>query len=157
VAARTPPAFTALRAALSAGALEKRYLSIVESAGLPGSGLVDFPIFHHARDARRVTTDPREGRPGARAAVTEWHVVRRSGPFALVELCASPARRHQVRAHLATIGHPIVNDALYGGQPVAALGARHALHASYVAWAGDGTLAGFAVEEALPPDLLALL
>jgi 23S rRNA pseudouridine1911/1915/1917 synthase len=153
VAARTAEAFEALRRQLAAGAIDKRYLAIVESAGLPGEGVIDLPIA--PRDARRVVA--REGMRGSRPALTEWRTLRRREPWALIEARASPARRHQVRAHLAAIGHPIANDVLYGGRAVQALGARHALHASYVACAGDATLAGFAIEEPLPADLAGLL
>ena len=61
--------------------------------------------------------------------------------------------RHQIRAHLAGLGAPLVGDALYGGPAWPDRPERHALHASYVAWAGDGTLDGFAVEAEMPPDM----
>ena len=151
IAARTAGAFDSLRRQLAAGGIDKRYLAVVESAGLPGEGVVDLPIAPHARDARRVVA--REGVRGGRPAITEWRTLRRREPWALIEARASPARRHQVRAHLAAIEHPIANDVLYGGRAVQELGARHALHASYVACAGDATLRGFAIEEPLPADL----
>jgi 23S rRNA pseudouridine1911/1915/1917 synthase len=158
VVARTAEAFTTLRAALRAGELDKRYLAITESAELPGSGVVELEIAPHPGDARRVVVGERAlASRGARPARTEWHVVRRSGRFALIEARAARAARHQIRAHLAAIGHAIAGDALYGGPQVPGLGERHALHASYAAWAGDATRAGFAVEDPLPPDLAILL
>ena len=75
----------------------------------------------------------------------------------LVELKVGSAFRHQIRAHLASIGHPIVGDHVYGGESAPELGDRHALHASHIAWAGDATLEGFTVLEPLPGELARLL
>ena len=59
--------------------------------------------------------------------------------------------------HLAELGFPIAGDALYGGAAEPGLGARHALHGSYIAWAGDAARAGFRAEAGLPAELRALL
>ena len=156
VVARTQTAYPRLREAIRVGALEKRYQALVESADLPGSGEIDRPLISDPRHAQKVSWEG-PGVDRARFAVTRWQVVQRGTRWALVEAQASPAVRHQIRAHLASIDHPIAGDLLYGGPEVPALAGRHALHASYVAWTGDDVLRGFAVEDPLPAEFLALL
>ncbi len=152
IVARDADAFQRLRRALVAGRIDKRYLAIVASAELPDHGVVDEPIEADPQHARRV----RVGR-GGRRRTTEFSVVQRGAAWTLLELRVSRAYRHQIRAHLAFIGHPIAGDARYGGPPLPALGTRHALHASYAAWSGDDSVPGFAERSPLPADLEPLL
>jgi 23S rRNA pseudouridine1911/1915/1917 synthase len=156
VAVRTAAAFDVLRAALSDGKLDKRYLAIVTGTPRSTEGVVDLPLARDEKDDRKVRTCD-FGSSEGRAARSSFRVVQSGNGFTLLEVKASPASRHQVRVHLAAIGHPIVGDVLYGGVPHPALGERHALHASHVAWAGDARVPSFAADDALPPDLLALM
>ncbi|HEX7669193.1 MAG TPA: RluA family pseudouridine synthase [Polyangiaceae bacterium] len=159
VAARTVPVFEHLWRGLSEGRLEKRYLAVVESRDLPESGVIESHLAPDPGDPRRVAPVSSMALIGrGRPSSTAWRRVRVSSRFALVDASAPHAYRHQVRVHLASIGHPIAGDTLYGGVPAAEeLGARHALHASYVGWAGDEDVPAFAVEDPLPHDLAALL
>jgi 23S rRNA pseudouridine1911/1915/1917 synthase len=161
VAARSATAFTHLHQALREGAITKRYLAIVSSEGLDEAGVIDAALTPDRKNPRRVlvadTRAEKTGKNRARPAVTRWRVVERAGGFALLEVTVSRALRHQIRAHLAFIGHPIAGDAVYQGPAATALGDRHALHASYVAWAGDDTIRGFALDEPLPPDMASLM
>jgi len=161
IAARSKDAFSRLHQALRAGALVKKYLAVVANTDLPEGGVIDSAIAPDRRNPRRVlvgeTAALRSGKNRARAAVTRWRVKQRTGEWALLEVDVSRALRHQIRAHLASLGHPIAGDQVYGGPPAPVLGERHALHASYVAWAGDETIDAFAVEEPLPPDLASLM
>ncbi|HMJ09965.1 MAG TPA: RluA family pseudouridine synthase [Polyangiaceae bacterium] len=157
LAARTPAAFARLREMLRAGRLCKRYLAIVERAGLPGAGEIDSPLAPHPRDRRRMRVAPSENEPGARAAHTSWRVQQRGTRFALLEVDVERALRHQIRVHLASIGHPIVGDTLYGGVEVPGFDNRHALHASHLSWTGDSSLKAFAVDAPLPADMAQLL
>ena len=93
----------------------------------------------------------------AKPALTRYRVLERTPRFVLLELEAPRAFRHQIRAHLASLAAPLVGDALYGGADWPDRGSRHALHASYVAWAGDRTVPSFAVNAALPDDMRRLL
>lgn len=160
LAARTPEAFEALVAGMKYGTLDKRYLLVCEvgeGAVLDDEGSIELPLAGHPSDARRVVAcrdAVQAERLRARAASTTYRVLRRSGARALVEARASKAFRHQVRAHFAAIGAPLVGDALYGTPTE--LG-RHALHASRLCWAGDGVVAAFDVESKLPAELAALL
>lgn len=159
VVARTAEAFATLRTALHEGRIDKRYLLVCSSEGLPDEGTIEFPIANHPKDQRRVhpCIDPRDVmRYRPRPAVTAYRVLRRAGHHALVEARAGKALRHQIRAHFAAIEHPLAGDELYGGSVIRALG-RHALHASYVAWAGGDGVEAFTVEVPLPREMAALV
>jgi 23S rRNA pseudouridine1911/1915/1917 synthase len=159
VVARTRAAFEALKTALKEGRLDKRYLLVCSSEGLPDEGTIEIPLTNHPKDQRRVLAcvHPRDVmRYEPRPAVTRWRIVRRAGPWALVEARVGKALRHQIRAHFAAIGHPLAGDELYGGTVIRALG-RHALHAARVAFTGTDGVEPFDVSVSLPADISALL
>jgi 23S rRNA pseudouridine1911/1915/1917 synthase len=90
-----------------------------------------------------------------RPAMTRYAVEKREGAYALVRAEAARAARHQIRAHFAAIGHPLVGDELYGGAAAPGLG-RHALHASRARFDADASLS-FDVASPLPEDMSLLL
>jgi 23S rRNA pseudouridine1911/1915/1917 synthase len=156
IAARTAIAFEVLREALRSHRLDKRYLAIVEASGLPERGAIDLPLMPHPGGSGRVVVAPHDAHGGGvQRCVSTFHTLERRGRFALVEVEASRAYRHQVRVHLAASGWPIAGDLEYGGAVRQALGERHALHASHVAWAGDERVPAFCVDSSLPSDLVA--
>jgi 23S rRNA pseudouridine1911/1915/1917 synthase len=158
LAARTAEAFTRLSRALELEAIHKRYLAVVAPAGLAESGEIARALAPDAAHPERVRVlEPGQLTGYARHKVTRYRVLQTGAGRALLELDVSSAFRHQIRAHLASIGHPIVGDVVYRGEPAAELGARHALHASEISWSGDATLSGFRVSEPLPAELGALL
>lgn len=160
LAARTPEAFTTLTTALREGRLDKRYWLVVNAEGLPESGTIDIPLAPHPKDRKRVLAcvHPRDvERNNPRAATTTFTKVREAGPLALVEARAPKALRHQIRAHMAAIGHPLVGDVLYGGAQGSRPIARHALHAYWIAWGGDAVVPAFTSTSPLPKDIEALL
>ncbi len=128
LAARNQETFDELRRKLRAGEIEKRYLA--RCVGLvPAPILIETPIASDPRDGRKVRacTDPREiKRLGAQPARTEVLSSRPAKDGSLIEVRVNNARRHQIRAHLASIGHPLLGDRLYGGPPLS----HHLLHAS---------------------------
>ncbi|MGO8998096.1 MAG: RluA family pseudouridine synthase [Polyangiaceae bacterium] len=160
VVARSAAAFEKLKSALKEGRITKHYLLVCEGEGLADDGTIAFPIASHPKDQRRVLAciHPRDVmRNAPRPASTAFRVRERGGKYALVEVEVSRALRHQIRSHFAAIDHPLVGDALYGGPAVEGL-ARHALHASRVAYDGDGDAAlRFAVESPLPDELARLV
>ncbi|MDB4987355.1 MAG: Ribosomal large subunit pseudouridine synthase, partial [Myxococcaceae bacterium] len=121
--ARSPEAFAALREALEAGQVHKRYLALVAEPVKPQS--IELALAPSPRHRARVEVNAL-GRP----AISVVSSCQSYGELFLVEVRASRAYRHQVRAHLAAIGAPIIGDALYGG----AFGARHYLHAASIAF-----------------------
>jgi 23S rRNA pseudouridine1911/1915/1917 synthase len=158
VVARTEAAFVRLRDALQNERILKEYLLVCASEGLPDEGTIEHPIANHPKDKKRVypCVHPRDVmRYAPRPAATRFRVVRRSGPHALVEATAARAVRHQIRAHFASIGHPLVGDALYGEASSSI--ARHALHASRVAFEDPSPDLAFDVASELPADMASLL
>src|SRR5262249_18768973 len=111
--ARSPRAYDALVAALAARAVERRYDALVW--GLPTSprGVVDAPIGRSTRQRARMAV-----RAGGREARTAFEVVAtwRVPGVARLECRLETGRTHQVRVHLAAIGHAVVGDAAYGGR-----------------------------------------
>jgi 23S rRNA pseudouridine1911/1915/1917 synthase len=155
IAARSLAVFESLRDALRAQRLDKRYLAIVEAVQLPDSGVIDRALMPHPGGSGRVVLAPDDAlRSGVQSCQTRFRTLGRRGRWALLEVIAKRAYRHQVRVHLASSGWPIAGDLDYGGSVSGALAERHALHASHVAWAGDERVPAFAVDSDLPEDLL---
>ena len=96
-------------------ALERGYLALVWGAPDRPKGTIDAPLDRH-----RFARDKRAVREGGRVAVTHWHVLERfAGPdgkpvASLLACTLDTGRTHQIRVHLAYIGHPILGDATYG-------------------------------------------
>jgi 23S rRNA pseudouridine1911/1915/1917 synthase len=130
LAARDQTTFERLREQLQEGQIEKRYLARCQGS-VPAPIVIDTPIANDPRDRRRVCVckDPREiKRLRAQPAQTEILTSTPAEHGSLIEVRANNARRHQIRAHLASIGHPLLGDTLYGGPPLAPPN-RHLLHA----------------------------
>ena len=141
IAARTRAAWDALRAHFGGGAVAKTYLALCEAP--PVSRECDAPL---TQRGPRVVVDHAEGLP----AHTRWDVIARAGDRALVRCHASTGRMHQVRAHLAACGAPIVGDVRYGGGPMPEL-IEFFLHAESV------RLPDLTVTAPLPDDRRAVL
>jgi 23S rRNA pseudouridine1911/1915/1917 synthase len=146
IAARTREAWLRLRAAFAAGQVDKRYLALTEAAPI-GRGC-DEPL---AQRGKKVAVDHTDGLD----ASTTWEVVRALDARRLVRCHATTGRMHQIRAHLAICGAPIVGDGLYGGGPFPGL-VDFFLHAESVRIPGKagGVLE---IEAPLPPDRRAVL
>lgn len=136
---KTPRATSALAAAFREGRAKKEYLAVTAS-GLPAAGVIDLPL----------SKDP--SRPGrwrasreANGISAETHFTRLSddGAVAVVALFPQTGRTHQLRAHLAGIGFPIVGDRLYGG----AEGPRCLLHAHCL------EIDALSLEAPVPPEI----
>ncbi len=76
----------------------------------PAAGRVEKPLGRHPAERKKMAV-----RPGGRRALTEYRVVASRGGLSLVELVPGTGRTHQLRVHLASLGHPIAGDAQYGG------------------------------------------
>jgi 23S rRNA pseudouridine1911/1915/1917 synthase len=151
LAARDQAAFAALRAQLERGEIDKRYLALC--AGVPAAPAVH-EAWLSARGAR-VSVRPAQF-ASARRVQTELLDVQPVGAYALVTARVHVARRHQIRAHLAALGHPIAGDLVYGGPVLTGLD-RHFLHASELSFMHPRTGERTTVRAPLPAELQAVL
>ena len=125
IAAKNDRAHLALAAQLQDHSLARTY-EAVALGGLPEeSGTVNAPIGRHPVDRKKMAIDRRNGRE----AVTHWSVLARYPGYTHVECRLETGRTHQIRVHLASIGHPLLGDTVYGAKkPVPGL-AGQCLHA----------------------------
>jgi 23S rRNA pseudouridine1911/1915/1917 synthase len=153
LAARTPAAFEQLKRAHAERRIEKRYVALCAGT-LERTGPVKAEL---AADRRKVRV---QAQPFAGSKPVSLTILRSQpvggGAFSLVTVEASFAARHQVRAQLAALGHPIVADALYGGPMLPPLD-RHFLHASELRLHTPSTGDALHVVAELPAELQAVL
>ena len=155
VAARARAAHRALRAALRARAVEKRYLAWVagDASALDGAR-VALPLAHDPRDRRRML--PATAGVRAWPAETRLAIVAAGRERSLVEATILTGVTHQVRVHLAARGHPVLGDVLYGGAPAGLPRGRHALHAAGLTLPHPTDGRPLSLSALLPADLAAL-
>jgi len=116
VVAKTPDAKTNLGKQFFNKTTERKYVSVLWGVPDPMHGTVDAPIGRDVRDRLRmaVVTDPALGKH----AVTHYSVIEDLGPVSVVECVLETGRTHQIRVHMSHIGHPLFNDARYGGDKI---------------------------------------
>lgn len=144
VLARTPAAQAALSAAFEARTTKKTYLAIVDGVPDRPKAVIDAPIDRHPGDRTRMAIVTR-----GREARTAYEVLHSDGRKALIEVHPETGRTHQIRVHLAAIGVPVSDDAVYGKREP---GGRQLLHAYQLAipHPAGGTLT---VTAPIPADL----
>ena len=150
VVAKTLPAQTALVRQLAARTVTREYLALA-AGDIARPGTIDAPIGRHPR--RRTTMAViATGRP----ARTHYDVAERFGIATLLRCRLETGRTHQIRVHLASIGHPLVGDPAYGRKPPVAFG-RQALHAVRLGLIHPVTGTARVWESPLPGDFAQLL
>jgi 23S rRNA pseudouridine1911/1915/1917 synthase len=167
--AEDAPTASALSTAFERGRVHKEYLAIVRGDVSDDEGTIDLPI--GADDGRRVFVR-RAVVSGGERAVTRWRVERRLPQATLLRLFPETGRRHQLRVHLAALGHPILGDILYGRPDADYIdlvsGARDArrddggparqlLHCARLVFPDPAGADNVEVEAPLPPDFAARL
>jgi 23S rRNA pseudouridine1911/1915/1917 synthase len=152
LAARDRQTWEAVRALFRERAVDKRYWALV-SGPIGDEGAIELPLRH--KGEARVEPAVDGGEPG-REALSDFLVLARSGELALVEVRILTGVLHQVRAHLAAIGAPVVGDVLYGGRPLPGL-RRFFLHARSLGLVHPRSGNVLRIESPLPPELLAAL
>lgn len=136
--AKTPAAWESLTAQLAARTVSRRYLAIVHGRVAPDEGVVDAPIGRDPRHRQRMAVRPAgRGRP----AVTRYRVLERFARFTYLEARPETGRTHQIRVHLALLGHPIAGDDVYGrGRPTLPVPVEGlALHAAEITFRHPAT------------------
>jgi len=111
VVARTHEALCSLSAQFKNRIVKKKYVALVAGIIKKGSGTIDASLGRHVHERKKIsvhTHSPRE-------AVTSFIVKERYGNATLVEVNIKTGRTHQIRVHMAHIGHPVLGDRLYGG------------------------------------------
>ncbi len=156
--ARSAEAVRAFQALFKAHDIERQYLAVVEGSPSLSSGTIDLPLVTDRGDLRRgVGRRPGEGR----TAITHYRVVERLGPVASLVACwLETGRTHQIRIHMAEIGHPVVGDRVYRPRNRPRTKAqfhRQALHAQTLGFRHPLTGEDVHVEAPLPADLDALI
>ncbi len=129
-------------------AAEKTYLAIVEGCPEPAQGTIDQPL-RLDPEIYQMHVGPH---PDARRAVTHFTTDRYAGQRTLLQVALETGRQHQIRAHLAWLGHPVVGDQRYG-----TAGERMGLHALRLSITKPGTNKRLVFETPAPADFLALL
>ena len=159
--ARDRAAWEALRGQLARRAVEKVYLALVAGRVAAG-GVCSVPLAQRGGRAVPVPDAEAAARLPARAgaprpAETRWEVVRALPRHTLLEVRIPTGAMHQIRAHLAFLGHPVAGDAAYGGAAAALPGLhRQFLHAWRLGFDDPGG-GRVEVEAPLPPELAAAL
>ena len=154
VVARTPAAQTDLVRQLAARGVKREYLADVRG-DLAKVATVDAPIGRHPVHRTSMAVVER-----GKAARTHVAPLERFGAATLVRCTLDTGRTHQIRVHLAAIGHPLVGDPVYGARKAAAgvpPFARQALHAAALGYADPATRRARTFESPPPADFAALV
>jgi 23S rRNA pseudouridine1911/1915/1917 synthase len=167
VAAKNDLAHRALSTAFAAHDIERAYMAVVWGTPVPAAGEIGGNIGRHPTDRKKMAIVAR----GGKAALTRYRVLRPLGPAAsLVECRLATGRTHQIRVHMAAIGHPVVGDPTYGRMTAARTSVlsagtrkavhdfhRQALHAYLLGFKHPGSHAPVRWEAELPSDMRALI
>lgn len=145
--AKNDEAHTALSAQIAAHTMGRVYLAILQGVLKQDEGDVDAPIGRHPTDRKKMAIVR-----GGREAQTHYKVLERLRGATLIEARLRTGRTHQIRVHMASLGHPVMGDPLYGPHKCPLSGLDHQLlHACRIAFdhPADGARLTFAVE---PPE-----
>lgn len=127
--------------------LQRTYLALVKGKPQPDAGTIDLPIARRPDSIiERTVAD------NGQRAITHYHTRETFADCSLLQLELETGRTHQIRVHLAALGHPIIGDGLYGG-PLSADIQRQALHASHLQFTHPVTRQIIHASSPLPPDI----
>jgi 23S rRNA pseudouridine1911/1915/1917 synthase len=157
VAAKTDLAHEGLSAQFARHSIDRRYLAIVAGVPQPPAGSVDAPLARSSANRRKMAI-VREGR--GKRALTHYRLVTALREAALVECRLETGRTHQVRVHMASLGHPLLGDPVYGRTRPAhrellkKLGfSRQALHAAALGFVHPVSKENLSFKSAVPSDM----
>ncbi len=157
VVAKTDVAHEGLAKQFAAHSVERRYLAIVSDVPRAAHGSVDAPLARSSTNRKKIAIVA-EGR--GKRAVTHWTKLKNLRDAALIECRLETGRTHQVRVHMASIGHPLVGDPVYGGsgrshrELLKDLGFhRQALHAAALGFVHPVTKHRLSFYSGMPSDM----
>jgi 23S rRNA pseudouridine1911/1915/1917 synthase len=150
--AKSPRVAELLQTQFQARQIHKTYLALVHGVPSAPAGAIDAPIGRDPRQRKRMAVLP-AGRP----ALTRYRLATAYRQFALLEVQPQTGRTHQIRVHLAFIGHPVVGDELYGRRKHPLPCQRQFLHAWRITFDHPISSASMTFEAPLPADLVATL
>jgi len=157
VAAKTDPAHVGLAAQFASHSIDRRYKAIVAGTPRPAEGTVDAPLARSTTNRKKIAI-AEDGR--GKRAVTHFSTIQRLRGAALVECRLETGRTHQVRVHMASLGHPLLGDPVYGrNRPEhrAVLDRlnfrRQALHAARLGFTHPVTSAALCFDSEIPSDM----
>ena len=161
VVAKTDPAHEFLSRQFAAHTVERRYAAVVAGVPIPPNGRIDAPLARSPANRQKIAI---VGVGRGKRAVTHFRTVRAFRQAAQVECRLETGRTHQIRVHMASIGHALLGDATYGRTPaelsrvLQEIGfARQALHARTLGFVHPLTQENLSFESALPADILELI
>ena len=144
IAAKNDPAHLALSEQLSDHSLARVYECVVHGRMREDAGTVDAPIARHPSDRKRMAVVS-----GGRRAVTHWEVIARYNGWTHLRCRLETGRTHQIRVHMAHIGHPLLGDEVYGKSPEKGLTGQ-CLHARELKFVHPRTLESIHLTTELP-------
>jgi 23S rRNA pseudouridine1911/1915/1917 synthase len=160
VVAKSQAAFDQLRRQFEQRQIRKTYWALVRG-DTALQGIIDFPLEHDSQDRRRmrVAQSRRSAKPGRSwLAQTAYRKLARAASLSLLEIEMATGVMHQIRVHLAALGHPIVGDALYGDATTDEFGLqRHFLHAGRLEFRHPEDQRVVSFETELPGELRGVL
>lgn len=155
VAAKTDRAHEGLAKQFAAHSIDRRYKAIVSGRPMPLEGAVDAALARNPQNRKKIAIVA-----GGKRAVTHYSTITRLKEAALVECRLETGRTHQVRVHMASLGHPLIGDPVYGRtKPVhkpilETIGFhRQALHAARLGFIHPVTSNALAFESEMPADM----